>query len=118
MATGEWHSICSYRKRKTDMKKNRLLTTAGILLTALLISTHTAASNWPSWRGPSGNGISPEKNLPTTWSPTENVAWKIDLPGHLGRQNIRHLRRRKRPRPALHLHWRKDPLEKIPGQRQ
>ena len=42
------------------------------------------AENWPGWRGPTGNGISTEKNLPTEWSPTKNVAWKLALPGPAG----------------------------------
>src|SRR5437764_585174 len=33
------------------------------------------------FRGPNGSGVSPEKDLPTKWSDTENLAWKIDLPG-------------------------------------
>jgi outer membrane protein assembly factor BamB len=33
------------------------------------------------FRGPGGSGISPEKNLPTTWSATENIVWKTELPG-------------------------------------
>src|SRR5204863_682907 len=37
--------------------------------------------NWPNWRGPNFNGSSPEKNLPTEWSKTENIAWQVDLPG-------------------------------------
>jgi outer membrane protein assembly factor BamB len=37
------------------------------------------AGNWPAWRGPSGTGISEERNVPTEWSATENVTWKIDL---------------------------------------
>ncbi len=37
---------------------------------------------WPSWRGPSGNGVgADDANPPTTWSPTENVGWKTPLPG-------------------------------------
>lgn len=38
------------------------------------------ASNWPSWRGPNGDGSSPETNVPLQWSATENVRWKIELP--------------------------------------
>ena len=37
--------------------------------------------DWPGWRGPTQNGISPLKNFPLTWSDTENVAWKTPLPG-------------------------------------
>lgn len=39
--------------------------------------------DWPHWRGPEMNGISREKNLPTTWEPGgENVVWeREDLAG-------------------------------------
>lgn len=39
-----------------------------------------AQTNWPHWRGPSGNGVSKATNLPTTWNTTENVVWKTPLP--------------------------------------
>lgn len=39
------------------------------------------AENWPGWRGPSGDGISGEKDLPTRWSHTENIAWKTPIAG-------------------------------------
>ena len=39
-----------------------------------------SAGNWPQWRGPRGTGISEERGLPTQWSATENVAWKVPLP--------------------------------------
>ncbi|MFO0913020.1 MAG: PQQ-binding-like beta-propeller repeat protein [Pirellulales bacterium] len=39
------------------------------------------AGNWGSWRGPQQNGVSSEQGLPVTWSTTENVAWKLPLPG-------------------------------------
>jgi len=38
------------------------------------------AGNWPQWRGPAGDGVSPEPTLPLTWSETQNVAWKCPLP--------------------------------------
>ena len=46
----------------------------------ILIATTSLAANWPGWRGPNGNGTSSETNLPVTWTPTENVRWRIDLP--------------------------------------
>jgi outer membrane protein assembly factor BamB len=46
----------------------------------LLLATSLPAANWPAWRGPTGDGHSPEKNVPLTWSATENVRWKIALP--------------------------------------
>ena len=39
------------------------------------------AGNWPCWRGPSRQGMSEEKDLPLTWSATENIKWKTPVPG-------------------------------------
>jgi hypothetical protein len=39
------------------------------------------AENWPGFRGPTGQGISHEKNLPLTWSIRENLAWRAEIPG-------------------------------------
>jgi outer membrane protein assembly factor BamB len=38
-------------------------------------------ANWPQFRGPNGACCSRNSNLPETWSATETVAWKTDLPG-------------------------------------
>lgn len=40
-----------------------------------------SAADWPQWRGPLGTGVSPEKNLPTRWSASENIAWKAPIAG-------------------------------------
>jgi outer membrane protein assembly factor BamB len=37
--------------------------------------------HWPAWRGPLGTGEAPGTNPPTTWSETQNVRWKVKLPG-------------------------------------
>jgi len=37
--------------------------------------------NWPQWRGPLANGISPNGNPPLEWSENKNVKWKIEIPG-------------------------------------
>ena len=42
------------------------------------------ATDWPQWRGPFFNGSSDETNLPATFGQTENVIWKVDLPGRSG----------------------------------
>jgi outer membrane protein assembly factor BamB len=39
------------------------------------------AQDWPRFRGPDGNAVSTETGLPATWSPTENVRWKLKVPG-------------------------------------
>ncbi len=51
-----------------------------IVWTALLMSV-VRADNWPGWRGPQQNGLSTEVSLPLSWSKTENIHWKIPLPG-------------------------------------
>lgn len=47
----------------------------------LLVCAAVRAENWPQWRGPNGNNISGEMNLPAEWSATKNLAWKVPLPG-------------------------------------
>ena len=36
---------------------------------------------WPQWRGPLGTGVAPSGAPPVEWSETENVRWKVALPG-------------------------------------
>lgn len=47
-------------------------------------TSRAAAENWPQWRGPTGDSVSRETNLPAEWSETKNVAWKLPLPGKGG----------------------------------
>lgn len=37
-------------------------------------------SNWPRFRGPSGDGVTTERALPTTWGEGKNIIWKTRLP--------------------------------------
>jgi outer membrane protein assembly factor BamB len=37
--------------------------------------------DWPQWRGPLANGFSPTAQPPTRWSESQNVRWKIPIPG-------------------------------------
>ena len=41
----------------------------------------STAEDWPSWRGPRGDGTSAEKRVPQKWSATENIRWKVKVPG-------------------------------------
>ena len=56
-----------------------------IVLAAALIATSISAAsaqeNWPTWRGPNGTGAVAGANPPTTWSETENIKWKVEIPG-------------------------------------
>ncbi len=40
-----------------------------------------ADKQWPSFRGPTGQGIVVDTAIPERWSDTENVVWKAKLPG-------------------------------------
>ena len=56
-----------------------------LLVMVLLLSRAVSFSgNWPNWRGPSMNGVAEEKNLPVSWSTTENVTWKFAMPDFTG----------------------------------
>lgn len=46
-----------------------------------LLAQTASADDWPQFRGPGSLGISQAKNLPVTWSDTENLIWKTALPG-------------------------------------
>lgn len=48
---------------------------------ALTLSHAAFAEDSTQFRGSSGTGVSKETKLPTTWSATEGVRWKADLPG-------------------------------------
>jgi len=58
------------------MRRATLVLTSAI--SGLLV---TSGADWPQWRGPNGQGISPEADFPTVWSETQNVAWKSEIPG-------------------------------------
>jgi outer membrane protein assembly factor BamB len=59
--------------------------TAAVLLAGLLsgiaTSLRAAEPDWPRFRGPNGSGIATGATPPTTWSDTQNVKWKTELPG-------------------------------------
>ncbi|HKB65964.1 MAG TPA: PQQ-binding-like beta-propeller repeat protein [Pyrinomonadaceae bacterium] len=54
-----------------------------MLSSLVFVNSAWASGNasWPQWRGPSGQGTSDEKNLPTEWSATKNIKWKTPIAG-------------------------------------
>jgi outer membrane protein assembly factor BamB len=55
----------------------------GLVAFALLcIAATVTAADWSRFRGPNGSGVSQDTApVPTTWSATENMKWKVALPG-------------------------------------
>jgi len=56
-----------------------LLALACLAIFTLHVSA--AETEWPQFRGPTGQGISAATGLPTEWDANKNVAWKIAVPG-------------------------------------
>jgi len=52
-----------------------------LILFVAMSAAMTRGEDWPQWRGPLFTGASPERNLPSEWSKTNQVAWSYDLPG-------------------------------------
>ena len=57
-----------------------------LVLTVLLLAASQAAwaENWPHWRGPNRDGVCTEKDVPIRFGKTENVLWRLPLPGPAG----------------------------------
>lgn len=70
------------------LRNPHALFTARVLLAYALLacvaSSSAVADNWTQWRGPHGNGICDETDLPTSWSKTKNVLWRLPMPGPAG----------------------------------
>jgi outer membrane protein assembly factor BamB len=67
--------------------RTRIITCA---LLYLLTTASARSADWPAWRGPGGQGICTEQNLPLTWGGKDgaNVHWKVRLPGTEGKANL------------------------------
>jgi outer membrane protein assembly factor BamB len=52
-----------------------------VVVGLLLATSRASAEDWPQFRGPRGDGTSTEIHISTHWSATENITWKVELPG-------------------------------------
>lgn len=55
-----------------------------ILISAAPIGAADLEKDWPQWRGPDASGaVKPGNQVspPVTWSETENIHWKVEIPG-------------------------------------
>src|SRR6516162_7333053 len=50
-------------------------------ITLVSLPALVRGEEWPRFRGPTGQGVSAETNLPKKWSRNENIVWKADIPG-------------------------------------
>jgi outer membrane protein assembly factor BamB len=63
------------------MRTRLSVLTLTLLFGTLALGAQAPGTDWPTWRGPNGSGVSPDRTLPTRWSAAENVAWKAPLAG-------------------------------------
>lgn len=48
----------------------------------VIASLAPAADHWPSWRGPTANGVAPPSaDPPIKWDDKTNIKWKVPVPG-------------------------------------
>ena len=63
-----------------------LLTLVGLAALLPICTGHAAPpemeQNWPQWRGPLATGVAPSANPPIVWSETNNIKWKVKIPGN------------------------------------
>ena len=57
-----------------------------VILLSILVSVNAYSNSgsdyWPTWRGPDMTGAAKNANPPLTWSETENIKWKVEVPGY------------------------------------
>ena len=54
-----------------------------IAITLLVVPfSNLPAADWSQWRGPNHNNVADSgQNVPTAWSESNNVVWKVEVPG-------------------------------------
>ena len=59
----------------------RARVTGALCGVALGLAVVSADDNWPRFRGADGGVAADHPSLPDAWGPTQNIVWKIDVPG-------------------------------------
>lgn len=68
--------------RISSFLNRRTVSVAGSLAALILCGLPCESADWPLWRGPDRNGIAGAgQRVPTEWSRTKNVIWRVDVPG-------------------------------------
>ncbi len=63
------------------MKSFKTVSALILCIAANAVADSAAEKFWPQWRGPLGTGVGPHANPPLNWSETNNIQWKLALPG-------------------------------------
>src|SRR5262245_43566460 len=91
LTSPEWACTLDARRRQPrpsftlrvqqDGLEMRFGSTIAVALMGCLLSGPAGAEDWTEFRGPTGQGLSAAKGLPTRWTARENVVWSKGLPG-------------------------------------
>jgi outer membrane protein assembly factor BamB len=68
-------------KRFLRLETIRLAATVCSSALAIFQTVLAAGTDWPQFRGPTGNGISTTTTLPLTWGETNSIKWKTPVHG-------------------------------------
>ena len=52
-----------------------------VAVASVAATSPSPEDTWPGFRGHGMSGIAPGNSIPEKWSTTENVRWKVDVPG-------------------------------------
>src|SRR5579872_544584 len=73
----EISSALRHVKVVAPVRQFLLIAALAIVLTA---PAGLRAADWPAFRGPNGDGVSSESEVPLHWGPNQNIKWKTPLP--------------------------------------
>lgn len=74
----------AWRLHMSDFSINnsgKVLTAIMALLLVGSVPSLLMAADWPAFRGENGLGIAAEGEYPTEWSSSQNIRWRVPLPG-------------------------------------
>jgi outer membrane protein assembly factor BamB len=61
-----------------SLRTDKSILTLGLLI---LVAGAASADHWPRFRGPNGNGVTADRDVPIQWGDRENLLWKTAIPG-------------------------------------
>ncbi len=83
-----WLAVVAISAVPITLRETKAATSSGVQTkesshpsVSMIVPGGEAMKFWSRWRGPSGQGIVEGKGYPDTWSGTENVIWKVEVPG-------------------------------------
>ena len=67
-----------------------MLTNAAASIVVFVLAAPSDAADFSGFRGSAGNGWAEAEQVPVAWSESENIAWKVPLPGRSNGSPIVH----------------------------